>query len=636
MTQGQEKYRPHSVIREDRPDGSILLKSGYGLHPAVRCTGEWLHHWAEQTPGAVFLAERSGEGWREVTYGEALQQVRALAAALLDRGLGADTPIMIISGNSVDHGLLSMAAHYVGVPTVPVAEQYALIPGARVQLEYIAGLIQPKMVFADDGARYEGALKLPCFDGLEKVVSWNPGEGMTGLANLLAASGDVSEAYAKVGPETIAKILMTSGSTSHPKGVLTPHRMMCTNQAQLQEALPFLTVKPPRLVDWLPWNHVFGGSHNFNLVLANGGSLYVDAGKPVAGLVETSLENLRMVTGTIAFNVPVGFAMIRDAMKTDKDLRRRYFEDLDMLFYAGASLPQDVWADLEAMAREVRGDDLPLFTSSWGLTETAPGCLLQHEPTTMSGIVGVPLAGLTVKLIPDEDMRCEIRVKGPSIFEAYYRDPEKTAEAFDEEGYFMTGDAMKFVDETNPNMGMRFDGRVAEDFKLLSGTWVRAANLRLELLPKLAGLAQDVILTGADRYEIGMMIVPSPDVRARQDVSDDGGAMICPSAAAEIGERLHAVSGQGSSTRIRRVMLLSEPPSIADGEITAKGNLNFHKILTRREALLERLYNDDDLATIKLDGGGRKPEPIQDHKQETEQPRMSLMARSLRALTGRR
>ena len=288
MTQVQEKYRPHSVNREGRPDGTILLTSGYDLRPAVRCTGEWLHQWAEKTPDGVFLAERSGEGWREVTYREALQQVQAIAAALLDRGLGAETPIMIISGNSVDHGLLSMAAHYVGIPTVPVAEQYALIPGAHVHLEYIAGLTHPRMVFADDGARYESALTLPFFYGSEKVVSRNPGEEMTELSSLLTASGDVSSAYAAIGPDTVAKILMTSGSTSHPKGVLTTHKMMCTNQAQLQEALPFLTAKPPKLVDWLPWNHVFGGSHNFNLVLDNGGSLYVDAGKPVAGL--SSLE----------------------------------------------------------------------------------------------------------------------------------------------------------------------------------------------------------------------------------------------------------------------------------------------------------------------------------------------------------
>ena len=363
--------------------------------------------------------------------------------------------------------------------------------------------------------------------------------------------------------------------------------------------MPFLTARPPRIVDWLPWNHVFGGSHNFNMMLANGGALYIDAGKPVQPLISTTLENLRMVTGTIAFNVPVGFAQLRDAMRADGDLKRRYFEELDMLFYAGASLPQDVWADLEDMAREVRGD-MPLFTSSWGLTETAPACLIQHEPTTMSGIVGVPVTGVTVKLIPDEDMRCEVRVKGPSIFTGYYQDAEKTAEAFDEEGFFRTGDAMKFVDPGNADMGMRFDGRISEDFKLTTGIWVRAANLRLDLLKCLGPLAQDVILTGADRDQIGLMVVPSPSVRARDDVSDDRGAMLCASAATEIAARIGELPVHGSSTRIRRVMLLSEPPSIADGEITAKGNLNFRKLLTRRSALLERLYDDADPATIVL------------------------------------
>ncbi len=595
----QDRYRPHRTVREDRPNGSILLTSGYPMRDFARCTGEWLHHFADVTPDAVFIAERSGAGWREVTYREALQMARAIGAALLDRGMGAHTPILVISGNGVDHGLLTLGAQYVGVPTVPIAEQYALIEAAHGQIDFIAKLIRPAMVYAVDGVRYGKALALESLAGLEHVASANVPANATAFSSLLAGASPVDDAFAAIGPDTVAKILMTSGSTSHPKGVETTHRMMCANQAQLQDALPFLTARPPRIVDWLPWNHVFGGSHNFNLMLANGGALYIDAGKPVQPLIATTLENLNMLAGTIAFNVPVGFAMLRDAMREDGDLRRRYFEELDMLFYAGASLPQDVWADLEDMGREVRGD-MPLFTSSWGLTETAPACLIQHEPTTMSGIVGVPVTGVTVKLIPDAEMRCEVRVKGPSIFTGYYQDAEKTAEAFDEEGFFKTGDAMKFVDPDNANMGMRFDGRISEDFKLTSGTWVRAANLRLDFLTCLAGLAQDVILTGADRDQIGLLVVPSPAVRARGDVTDDNGAMVSQSASAEIAARIGELPVHGSSTRIRRVMLLTELPSIADGEITAKGNLNFRKLLTRRAALLERLYDDTDRATFVL------------------------------------
>lgn len=586
MTAG--RYRAHKVTRQQRPDGSVLITSDWPLGPVARGSTDWLHRWAAETPDAVFIAERSGPGWRTLSYAETLEQVRAIAAGLLDRGLTAATPILIISGNGINHGLLSLAAQYVGIPTVPVAEQYGLIPAAHGQLDYAAALVRPGMVYAAD-ARFDAALDLPCFQGLTRLTDTN-------FDDLLRGTGDVSAANDRVGPDTVAKILMTSGSTSAPKGVLTTQRMMCTNQAQLQTTLPFLTTHPPRIVDWLPWNHVFGGSHNFNMMLANGGALYIDDGKPTPALAARTIENLRLMTGTIAFNVPVGFAIVRDAMKEDAELRRRYFQDLDMLFYAGASLPQDVWTDLEDMAREVRGD-MPLFTSSWGLTETAPACLIQHEPTTMSGIIGVPVPEVSVKLIPDDEGRAEVRVKGPSITPGYFEAPEKTAEAFDDEGYFTTGDAVRFLDPARPELGFRFDGRIAEEFKLLTGTWVRAASLRLDLLATLKGIAGDLVVTGADRAQIGVMIVPVQSLRDGAQEAD--GALVSP-LAEEIADRLRAVSGSGSSTRIARAMILSEPPSIADGEITAKGNLNFRKILTRRAALLDRLYDDADPATILI------------------------------------
>jgi len=587
-------YRRHSVTRQDLPGGAILLTSNVPLGPVPDRATDWLHHWAEKTPGAVFLAERSGSGWREVTYAEALDQVRAIAASLLDRGMTAATPVLIISGNGVDHALLTLGAQYVGVPVVPVAEQYALIPDARKQLDYVAGLVRPGMVFAADGGPYGAALDLPCFDGLTKVASVNVSEGVTPFSALLAGQGDVSAANAAVGPDTVAKILMTSGSTSAPKGVLTTHRMMCTNQAQLAATLPFVAERPPRIVDWLPWNHVFGGSHNVNMMLANGGALYIDDGKPSPQLAPRTIENQRLMTGTIAFNVPVGFAQIRDAMREDADLRRRYFENLDMLFYAGASLPQDVWADLEDMAREVRGE-MPLFTSSWGLTETAPAAIIQHEPTTRSGIVGVPVPGLEVKLIPDDENRFEVRLRGPTITPGYFEDPDKTDAAFDEEGFFITGDAMAYVEPGNDAMGLRFDGRMAEEFKLLSGTWVRAATLRLDLLIALRGLAMDVILTGADRNEVGVMIVPAPSLR--EAASEDEGVLIVDGT--EILSRLKTQNeGKGSSARVTRALVLAEPPSIAEGEITAKGNINFRKILSRRAAIVDRLYDDTDGGTL--------------------------------------
>lgn len=594
------RYRAHAVLREDRADGAILLRSGHQMtRPATR-TGDWLDHWSDLTPHAVFLGERSGAGWREVTYGEARDAVRLIAASLLERGMGADTPILILSGNGVDHGLLTLAAQYVGVPTVPLAEQYALIPGAWPQLEHCAQLVRPAMVFADDGARFGAVLGHALFDGAERVVARNPQPGQTDLTALLRGGDGLAVAAAalQVGPDTVAKYLMTSGSTSHPKAVITTQAMMCANQAQVADALPFLRDRAPRIVDWLPWNHVFGGSHNFNMMLANGGALYIDGGKPIPAKIAETIENNRLMNGTMAFNVPVGFAMLRNAMKADRGLRQRYFEDLDMLFYAGASLPQDVWADLEEMAREVRGD-VPLMNSSWGLTETAPACLIQHEPTTMSGIIGVPMTGVEVKLIPDADLRCEIRVRGPNIMPGYLNDPAKTAEVFDDEGFFCTGDAVKFVDPDDLTKGMRFDGRISEDFKLLTGTWVRAATLRLELLMEYAPLVQDIVVCGADRAEVGLMIFPSAEAQALADAAE-GGALISDALRDALAAKLALRAGQGSAARVARVIVLAEPPALGDGEITAKGNLNYRKILSRRPDLLERLYAQDDPAVVRL------------------------------------
>lgn len=604
--QRTSQFRSHSVSREDRPDGTILLRSNYVLGPVVDKTSDWLHRWAKEAPDRVFIAERSGAGWREESYAQTLQKVRAIAQSMLARGMGPQTPILIMSGNGVDHALLSLAAQYIGVPTAPVAEQYSLIHGAHGRLRHAIELVQPKMAYVVDADQYSEALALDALDGIEIVAS-RPGRSdhVTAFAALLTGddSVDLDAANAKVGPDTVAKILMTSGSTSAPKGVLTTHRMMCVNQAQMADGLPFLRDRPPQVVDWLPWNHVFGGSHNFNMMLANGGSFYIDDGKPVKGLFDRTLENLSMVTGSLLFNVPVGFAMLRDALEKDAVLRQRFFENLDLVFYAGASLPQDVWQDFERMAVEIKGE-VPLMTSSWGLTETAPATMMQQEPISRSGVVGVPLNGVTAKLIPDNDMRCEVRVKGPNIMPGYFQDPEKTKEAFDDEGYFITGDAMVFIDPDDVNQGLRFDGRISEDFKLLTGTWVRAAGLRLELLAALAPLAADLVVTGQDRDEIGLMIFPDRDAltTAGFTLEENDGALTCPALLAEIHHRLNERAGRvsGSSTRVTRAIVLAEPASLTEGEVTAKGNLNFRKVLTGRAGLLVRLYDDADSGIAKL------------------------------------
>ncbi|MFK7874586.1 MAG: feruloyl-CoA synthase [Paracoccaceae bacterium] len=599
-----QDYRPHDVIRKDQPDGSILLTSNTSLGPVVQTTGDWLTHWADTAADRVFVAERSGLGWRSESYGATRQKVVALGSALLGRGLTADTPILILSGNSVDHALLSLAAQYVGIPTVPVAEQYSLVPAAHGRLVQAFEMVQPKMVYVACATQYDAALNLDVLQGVE-VVSSNPGPvATTSFETLLAGDPtiDINAAHAKVTPETVAKILMTSGSTSAPKGVLTTHKMMCVNQSQLKVAFPFLEDRPPRIVDWLPWNHVFGGSHNVNMMLANGGSIYIDAGKPVTGLFDQTVENLKLMTGTLCFNVPMGYKMLLDALQQDTSLRQRFFENLDLMVYAGASLPQDVWDGLESMAMQVKGE-VPLITSSWGLTETAPAVLVQQEPTDRSGVVGVPLPGASIKLIPQGDDRFEVRAKGDNIMTAYHNAPDKTADAFDDDGFFISGDAMKFVDPDDMNKGLKFDGRISEDFKLLTGTWVRAANLRLDLLVQLAPLVADMVVTGADKSQIGLLILPNMAALKTlgMDTKATNGALCDPGLLDQIKSHLEAHGkGASSSTRIARALVLSEPPSLPDGEITAKGNLNFRKILDRRADMVTRLYSDTDPAVIIL------------------------------------
>jgi feruloyl-CoA synthase len=596
----QIPYLEHRVAQEELANGAMVLRSSLELGPVARNTGEWLHHWANEAPDRTFLMERSGAGWQEVSYKETLQKVRRLAASLLSRGMGKGTPIVVLSGPSIDHGILTLAAQYIGVPTAPLAEQYALIPEARERLKHCVSKIQPSMVYAEDEERFCDAFGMEIFGDVEKLVSRRKNNGATEFEQLLNAtvSTDLDEAHGAVGPETLAKILFTSGSTGNPKGVPQTQGMMTVNQAQYLACLPMFGERPPVIVDWLPWNHVFAGSSNFNKTLANGGTLILDDGKPVKGLFERTLENLAMHVGTLSFNVPVAYGMLVEALKKDKNLRQRFFADLDMIFYAGASLPTDIWTALEEMSREVTGT-IPMMTSSWGLTETAPACLIHHQGGAQSGMIGVPVPELDVKLIPYQDNRYEIRVRGPNVITSYFDEPEKDAESFDEEGYFITNDAVCFLDPDNLAEGVRFDGRITEDFKLLTGTWVQAAALRLQALGCLEGLVQDVVITGADRNDIGLLIFPAPQ---RAETQTGNPVIQDQEYCEQIREALQLLlqSAKGSSNRIVRALVMAQPPSVKDGEITAKGSLNIKAILACRPELLERLYDDQDPATIKL------------------------------------
>lgn len=588
-------WLPHHALLETAADGSIILRSGHALGPVARNTGEWLHRWAREAPERVFLGERSGAGWREVSYAAALDQVRALAAGLLARGLNADRPLVVISGNGVDHGLLALACQYVGIPIVPMAEQYALIPQAHERMLWIIDRVQPGAIFVDDAERYGAAVARLAG---HQVIAARPTAGLIALDELTRASmAGLDAVHATVGPDTVAKILFTSGSTANPKGVLTTNRMMCTNQAQLAAVWPFLHHRPPRILDWLPWNHVFGGSHNFNMMLANGGSLFIDDGKPTKALFEATLRNLAERPGTMAFNVPVGYAMLAEALRNDPALARLFFADLDLVFYAGASLPAPIWAALEEGARAVRGAP-PLMTSSWGMTETAPAVLAVHQPITRTGVIGVPLPQAEVKLLPLGDGRYELRCRGPNVMTGYYKDPAKTAESFDAEGWLITGDAVRFVDPADVNAGLAFDGRVSEDFKLNTGTWVRASMLRLELLAHLAGVAQDLVICGQDQAEVGLILFPLPDAPLG---TVDGLARSGPELRARLATMLAAMQAKasGSANRIARVIMAAEPLSLAEGELTAKGSVNIRKVLDRRAALVARLYDNDDPAVVR-------------------------------------
>ncbi|MFM1863318.1 MAG: hypothetical protein RLZ26_1840 [Pseudomonadota bacterium] len=596
-------YLPHAVLREDRADGTILLRSPHPLGRVARCTGEWLHRWAQEAPERIALSERAADGgWRDLSYAQLLAQVRALAAGLLARGMGPADRIAILSGNSIEHRILSLAAQYVGIPVTPLAEQYSLVPEAYGRLQQVIGRLKPTLVFADNGTRYARGLCCAELRDLPAMTArGDAGRAVIALSDLLdtEAGAEVDAAHAQVGPQTLAKILFTSGSSSEPKGVLTTQAMMCVNQAQMAVVLPFLSRQPPQITDWLPWNHVFGGSHNANMALAHGGTLTIDNGKPTAGGIAATLANRSDRPGTLFFNVPVGFSMITDAAGHDPALRQRLFESLEMIFYAGASLPQSVWEALEQFSLQSQGA-LPMMISSWGLTETAPACLMVHEPIGRSGVIGVPLPGIEAKLIPDDDMRCEIRVRGPNVTAGYLDEPEKTAAAFDDEGFFITGDAVRFLDPTDPARGLVFDGRVSEDFKLETGTWVQAGNLRMAALRHLAGLAQDVVICGHDRGEIGLFVFPQAGLAADGAVSD--GAISDQALLARIETQLRAMNEgvSGSAKRITRALVLAEPPSVGAHEITDKGSLNVKRILTNRAALLERLYDNEDPALVRV------------------------------------
>jgi len=587
------------VIVDKRPDGTLLLRSPRPLARYPDKLTDRLDHWAKTTPDRVFIAQRTASGgWRTLTYAQTLAQVRAVAQALLDRKLSPERPIAILSGNDIEHALLGLAAMLVGIPYAPISVPYSLMSGDFGKLKSIIAELQPDLVFAADGKPFARAIEAAVPASTEVVVTANPPEGRrTALfAELLATEPSVAvdAAHAKVGPDTIAKILFTSGSTGYPKGVINTQRMMCANQAMIRGGLAFVGDEPPTLVDWLPWNHTFGSSHNFNLVLDNGGSFYIDEGKPLPGAIAATARNLKEIAPTVYFNVPKGFEALLPYLRADAELRRNFFSKLKLMFYAGAGLQQYVWDELTQMSVETCGERI-LMLSSIGSTETAPAALACSWDTGRPGNIGLPLPGVDLKLVPNEG-KLEMRLKGDHITPGYWKRPDLTADAFDAEGYYRIGDALKFADPTDPSKGLLFDGRLAEDFKLASGTWVSTGALRVQLVDHFAPLVRDAVIAGADRDDITALVFP--DIEACRKLAglqaDATPAAVLGDAKlrAEFRSRLAALAKQstGGSSRVCRIVLMEEPPSLDAGEATDKGSINQRAVLSRRAALVEELY----------------------------------------------
>ncbi|HEY2137370.1 MAG TPA: feruloyl-CoA synthase [Xanthobacteraceae bacterium] len=588
---------------EHRPDGTILMRARAALGPYPDRITERLIHWAERTPDRVFMADRDPAGaWRTITYAQTLERVRAIAAALLRRDLSVERPIMILSGNDIEHALIGLAAAHVGIPHAPISPAYSLISTDFGKLRHIVGLLNPGLVFAADGAAFWRAIEATVPAGVEVVVTRNPipNRRTTPFAALAetpaasAAKGDeVEAAFRRVGPDTIVKFLFTSGSTGAPKAVINTQRMWCANQVMIRGALAYFQDEPPVIVDWAPWHHTAGGNHDVGLVLYNGGTFYVDDGKPVPGAIEATVRNLREVAPTWYFTVPKGYEALLPYLRADDALRRTFFSRLKVLWFAGAGISQPVFDEIKRLAIATCGERIA-FLTGFGSTETAPCALARTFESEDAANMGVPVAGMTLKLVPRAG-KLEARVKGPNVTPGYWRAPALTEQAFDQEGFYRLGDTFRFADPADPARGLLFGGRIAEDFKLSTGTWVHVGPLRATIMEGLAGLARDVVIAGPGRPEIGVLIFPDTEAcgRLAPDAAADAATLATdPRVVAQLRARLQrlASAATGSSNRVTRAMLLTEPPSLDAGEITDKGSLNQRAVLAARAALVETLY----------------------------------------------
>ncbi|HET7216407.1 MAG TPA: feruloyl-CoA synthase [Vicinamibacterales bacterium] len=583
---------------ERRPDGTILLRAAEPLEPYPATLTDRLAHWADVAPDRTLLAWTAGSGFATLTYAEAMRRIRGIGQALLDRGLSGDRPLAILSGNDVHHLLLALAAQHVGIPYAPVSPAYSLVTQTFAQLRHIAGVLSPGLVFVSERARFARALDAAISPDVEVVSAESFDEQLA-----TAPRGEVDRRHAAIAPDDIAKILFTSGSTGAPKGVINTHRMICSNQQMILQALPLLGDEPPVLVDWLPWHHTFGGNHNIGIVIYNGGTYYIDEGRPVAGGFAESVRMLRAVAPTIYLNVPKGYDELVRAFKGDAALARMFFARVKVLFYAAAGLPQHLADDLQQIAIDSCGERLILVTGL-GSTETAPMAICRPWPSEISSAIGLPVPGVETKLAPSGE-KLEVRVRGPNVTPGYWRQTLLTEAAFDEEGFYCMGDAVRLVDPDDLSKGLLFDGRLKEDFKLSTGTWVSVGPLRARILQHFAPYVRDAIITGHDRDEVGMLAVPDVDA-CRALVPDLAADVPAPAVLGHEAVRTRirelmvafAATATGSATRIVRAVVLEEPPSLDAGEVTDKGSLNQRAVLDRRCDLVAAMYAETPPANV--------------------------------------
>ena len=587
------------VVVDREADGTIHLRSPHALPPYADKLTERLEHWAREAPDRVFMADRAPDGgWRTITYAQTLERVRRIGESLLRRDLSPDRPIAILSGNDLEHALLGLGANYVGIPYAPISPAYSLISSDFGKLRHIVNLLTPGLVFAADGAQYARAIEAVVPPDVEIAVTRSPlPRRTTSFAELAAGrpSAAVDALHAGVGPNTIAKFLFTSGSTGMPKAVINTQLMWCANQAMIRSALQFFQDEPPVVVDWAPWHHTAGGNHDVGLVLYNGGTLYIDDGKPLPGAIEATVRNLREVAPTWYFTVPKGFEALLPFFRQDAALRENFFSRLKVLWFAGAGIAQHVFDEWKEMARRTCGEDI-LFLTGLGSTETAPYAFGRMWDAANAANVGLPPPGLDVKLVP-MDGKYEARLRGPNITPGYWRDEALTKAAFDADGYYRLGDALKFDDPAMPEKGLLFDGRIAEDFKLATGTWASVGPLRAAFIAHFAPYVKDVVIAGADRDDIAVLVFPDLDA-CRRLAPDLAGHASPADIVAHDGVRREfrfllgsfAKQATGSSNRVARALLLDTPPSLDAGEATDKGSLNQRRVLEHRATLVEELY----------------------------------------------